>query len=133
MRIGEAASAAHPPDEIPQHVGGHVEIRDHPVPQRADRTDGRRRAPDHAARLLADRVDPARYLVDRDDGRLEHGNSLAANEDECVRRAEIDRELATPLKMPLCHRPSPNGSGMSRSRPRSELRSPGVCGYPAEE
>ena len=105
MGVGQAATAAGSPDEVAQHVGRHVEVRDHPVPQRADRADARGCASDHPARVLADRVDPARYLVDRDDGRLEHGNSLAANEDECVRRAEIDRELATPLEMPLCHRP----------------------------
>jgi hypothetical protein len=50
-------------------------------------------------------MDPAGYLVDCDDGRLEDGNSAAANEDQRVRRAEIDRELATPLETPLCHRP----------------------------
>jgi hypothetical protein len=83
------------------------------VPQRADRTDVRRRASDHAAGLLTDRVDTAGHFVDCDDGRLEDGNSTAANEDEGVRRAEIDRELATPLETPLCHRPSLNGTGTS--------------------
>ena len=73
----------------------------------------RRRASDHAAGLLADRVDSAGHLVDCDDGGLEDGNSTAANEDEGVRRAKIDRELATPLETPLCHRPSPNGTGTS--------------------
>jgi hypothetical protein len=60
-----------------------------------------RRATDHAACLLTDRLNPARYLIDCDDGRLEDGDSAAANEDESVRRAEIDRELATPLETPL--------------------------------
>ena len=113
MRIGQAASAAGASDEVAQHLGRHVEVRDHAVPQRADRADVRRRAPDHAARLLADRVDPAGHLVDCDDRRLEDGNPAAANEDESVRRAEIDRELATPLETPLCHRPSLNGTGMA--------------------
>jgi hypothetical protein len=87
-----------------------------PCRKRADRADGRRRTSDHAARLLADRVDPAGYLVDRDNGRLEDGDSAAANEDERVRRTEIDRELVTPLKTPLSHRPSLNGTGASGER-----------------
>jgi hypothetical protein len=62
-----------------------------------------RRRSDHAARLFANRVDSAGHLVDRDDGRLEDSNPAAANEDEGVRSAKIDRELATPLETPLCH------------------------------
>jgi hypothetical protein len=46
-------------------------------------------------------VDSAGYLVDCDDGRLEDGNAASANEDESVRSAKIDRELATPLETPL--------------------------------
>jgi hypothetical protein len=61
--------------------------------ERSDRSDVRRRAPDHAPRLVADRVHLAGPLVDRDDGRLEQHDPLVALEDNRVRRAEIDCEL----------------------------------------
>jgi hypothetical protein len=72
-----------------------------------------RRASDHATGLLADRMDSAGHFVDCYDGRLENGNPTAPNEDEGVRRAKIDRELATPLETPLCHRPLSNGTRKS--------------------
>jgi hypothetical protein len=57
-------------DEMAQHLLGDVEVRDHPVLQRADRADRPRRAAEHALGLEADRVHLAGALVDRDDRRL---------------------------------------------------------------
>ena len=89
------AATSNPANEVPQHLRRHVEVGDDAMPERADRTNRRRRAPDHPARILADRLHGIRGFVDSDDGRLEHDDPLAANEDERVRRAEVDRQLPT--------------------------------------
>ena len=118
MRVREAAPAADAANEVAQHLGGDVEVRDHTVAERADRADRRRRAPDHAASLLADRVNAPGYVVDRNDGRLEHRDALAPDEHERVRRAEINRKLTTSLETPLCHRPRSTVPGrLTRVRP----------------
>ena len=80
-------------DEVPQHLLGHLEVGDHPVPERPDRTDRGRRPADHAAGVGSDGLDPAGAVVDGDDGGLEDDDALAANEDERVGGAEIDRKL----------------------------------------
>jgi hypothetical protein len=98
------AAAADPADEVAQHLGGDVEVRDHAVAKRADRADRGRRPADHPARLLADRVDVAGPLVDRDHGGLEHADALAAHEHEGVRCTQVDRELATPPEPHALHR-----------------------------
>src|SRR5205807_5803026 len=110
--LGERqAAAADPADEVPEHLCRHVEVGDHTVPERTDRTDRRRRASDHSPRLFADRVHGIRGLVDRDDGRLEHDDALAANEDERVRRAEVDRQLPTTGETLQSHGPRMDSSG----------------------
>ena len=52
------------------------------------------RAPEHPLRLDADRVDLARALVDRDDGRLGEHDAAAAHVDERVGGAEVDGHVA---------------------------------------
>jgi hypothetical protein len=78
---------------VPEHLLGHLEIRDHAVAERPDRADRGRRPSDHPARVGSDRLHLAGPVVDRDDGWLEDDDSLAADEDERVRGAEIDREF----------------------------------------
>ena len=77
-----------------QHLLGDLEIGDHAVAQRADRSDRRRRAADHSLGLRADRVYAARLLGDRDHGGLEEHDSAPADEHERVCRAKIDRHVA---------------------------------------
>ena len=85
------------------------------MPQRTNRTDRRRRAPDHPAGVLPDRLDTTRLLVDRDDGRFEDGDAATANEDQRVRRAEIDRKLATPMQASCSHSTPTNTSRVART------------------
>ena len=83
-------------DEVVQHRLGHLEVRDHAVAKRPDRPDRGGRAADHLLRVGADRVDVAGRVVDRDDGRLEEDDPLAADEDDGVGGAEVDRHVAAP-------------------------------------
>src|SRR6266576_2336300 len=92
-------------DEITRHVHDTVEIGDDPVPQRPNRPNRRRRSADHPLRVLAHCMDAAARLVDRYDGRLKDSNTLAANEHERVRRAEVDCQLPTTLETALTHKP----------------------------
>ena len=46
----------HPADEVPQHLLGDLEVRDHAMAQGPDRRDRRRRAADHPLGVVADRV-----------------------------------------------------------------------------
>ena len=81
-------------NEVPQHLLGRLKVRNHPVPEWTDRPDRGRRPADHPARVGSDGLHLAAQLIDSDDGGLEDDDPLAANEDERVRGAEIDRELA---------------------------------------
>src|ERR1700723_840592 len=57
-------------DEVPQHLLGHVEVRDHPILQRPDRLDRAGGAPEHPLRLDPHGVHLARARVDRHHARL---------------------------------------------------------------
>jgi hypothetical protein len=88
------AGAARPRDEVAQHRLGHLEVGDHPVAQRPGGANRRRRAADHPPGLGADGVHLAGLLGDRHHGRLEEHDPAAADEDQRVRGAEIDRHVA---------------------------------------
>ena len=85
-------------DEVLEHLLGDREVRDHPVLHRADGRDVARRAPEHLLGGEADRLDgllavgPA-FLADRDHGRLVEDDALAADVNEGVGGAEVDREI----------------------------------------
>ena len=96
-RVDEAA-ADRPADEVPEHLLGHLEVGDDAVAERPGRTDRRRGAPDHAARLRADREHLPRDLLDGDNRRLEENDPLAADEDDRVRGPQIDGDLAAVAK-----------------------------------
>jgi len=87
-----AARRQHAADEVAEHLLGDLEVRDHPVLQRALGRDGGRGAPEHALGLASHGVDLA-ALVDRDHGRLVDQDALAVHEDQGVRRAEIDGQI----------------------------------------
>ena len=87
-------SSADAPDELPQHLLGHVEVGDHAVPERPDCTDMSGRATNHPSRLITDRKHLRAQLIDRHHRRLEQDDPLATAKDDRVRGAEIDRKLA---------------------------------------
>jgi hypothetical protein len=87
------SAAADAADEVAEHLLCRLEVRDHPVPQGPGRDDGRRRPAEHLPRLLPDGVDLAGLFVHRHDRRLEEDDPLAAAEDHCVRRPEVDGEI----------------------------------------
>src|SRR5207302_7919530 len=80
-------------DEVAQHLLGHLKVCDHAVSERPDRPDRGRRPPNHPACVTADRLTLAGPVVDGNDRGLEDDDSLATDEDERIRGAEIDREL----------------------------------------
>ena len=82
-----------PGDEMPQHLLGHLEVRDHSVPKRTRRADMRRCPPDHPPRLLSHRLYLAGALIKRDHRGLEQHHPLATTEHNRIRGPQIDREL----------------------------------------
>ena len=95
-RMTEAAPdrVAH---EVSEHLLGDVEIGDDAVTEWAGGADRRRCAADHGSRLLADGEDLIRQLVDGDDRRLEEDDPFTAHEDDRVRRAQVNGDLAAPV------------------------------------
>ena len=81
-------------DEVAEHLLGHLEVRDHALPQRPGGGDRRRGAADHALGLGADGVHRAGVGVDRDDRGLGEHDAAAAHVDERVGGPEVDREVA---------------------------------------
>jgi hypothetical protein len=81
--------------EATEHLLGDVEVGDDSMPKRARRSNARGRPPDHPLRLVADCLNLAAHLVDRDYGRLEEDDPLPANVDDRVRGAEIDGHVAS--------------------------------------
>ena len=79
--------------EVAQHLLGDLEVGDHAVPERPDGADPRRRAADHALRLVADGVDVAGVGVDGDHRGLGGHDALAADEHERVGGAEVDGDV----------------------------------------
>ena len=92
--LARPAAAVRLAQEVAQHLLGDLEVRDHAVAQRARGRDVGRRAPDHAVRLRADRVDVAVLGVDGDHGGFRDDDAAPAFEHERVGRAEIDGEIA---------------------------------------
>src|SRR5207249_509328 len=90
---------------VPEHVRGDLEVGDDSVPKRTDRANCGGCTPDHPASLLADRVHGIGGLVDRNHGWLEDDDALAANEDERVRRTEVDRQFSTTREALQSHGP----------------------------
>jgi hypothetical protein len=80
--------------EVAEHLLGHLEVRDHAVPQRAHRRDRRRRPADHLLGRPADRMHLAADRVEGDHRRLRQHDAKPANEDQRVRGPEIDRDVA---------------------------------------
>jgi hypothetical protein len=125
------SSAEDTTDEVAQHLFGRLEIGDHAVSKRPCRCDVRRCAPDHLARLSADRVNLAAALVDRDDRRLKQDDPLATPEDHRIRGAQIDSKLPsrTRTSKPHPHRPCASlGPATRAPRPRPAQRADGDGG-----
>ena len=76
-------------DEVPEHLLGDVEVRDHAVLERADRGDRAGRPAEHPLGLDADGVHLAGALVDRDDRRLGQDDPAPAHVDQGVRGAQV--------------------------------------------
>jgi hypothetical protein len=84
-------------DEVLQHLLGDCEVGDDAVLHGPDRGDVTGRAAQHVLRFLADRFDllagAARLLADRHDRRLVEHDALAADVDQSVSGAQIDRQV----------------------------------------
>jgi hypothetical protein len=93
----DEAIAVHLLDEVLQHLLGDGEIGDHAVLQRPDGGDVARRAAEHVLRLGADGLDSLaaarRLLANRDHGRLVQHDALAADVDQRIGRAKVDRKI----------------------------------------
>jgi hypothetical protein len=76
---------------VAQHLLGHLEVSDHAVPERPNRPNVSRRAPDHPSRPITDRLHLSAPLINRDHRRLEQNNPSPALEDNRVGSAKIDR------------------------------------------
>ena len=80
-------------EKVPQHLLGHIEIRDHAVFEGTDREDPVGRAPQHALRLETNAFDLSGGFLDRDHGGLVEHDALPLHVDEGIGRAEIDGDL----------------------------------------
>jgi len=87
----------HLADEILEHFLGDGEVGDHAVLERADGGDVARRAPEHVLGLGADGLDllaaARRFLADGHHGGLVEHDALAADVDQGVGSAEVDRKV----------------------------------------
>jgi hypothetical protein len=71
-------------DEVPEHLLGHLEVRDHAVLQRADGLDRAGGTSEHPLGLDPDRVHFAGAGIDRHHARLRQHNAAAADVDQRV-------------------------------------------------
>ena len=81
-------------NEVLEHLLRHFKVGDDAVLHRADGDDVAGRAPQHLFGFLAHRFDLVSDLVDGDDGRLGDDNAAPLRIDECVCRAQINRQIA---------------------------------------
>ena len=92
-RPDERAAAVHLRDEVVQHLLGHVEVRDDPVLERADRDDVSGSPSEHGLGFVTDREHRMVRLVNRHDRGLVEHDAFAADIDQRVRGSQIDREI----------------------------------------
>ena len=94
--------AIHPDSlqEQPNHPLRDVEVGDSALAEWPHGDDVARRPTDHLPRLVAHRQYVLRAAIERDDGRLVQDDALAPRVHERVRRAEIDREVASQGQSP---------------------------------
>ena len=94
LRPDQREAAAALVDEVAQHLLGDDVVGDHAVAHRAHDLDRLARlAPEHVARFEADRLDFAVLGRDGDDRRFVDDDAATTQEDEDVRRPEIDPDL----------------------------------------
>ena len=94
LRLREPA-LVDPLDEVAEHLLADLEVRDHPVFERAYRLDVTRRPADHPLRLRSDCERPSVLDVHRHDGRLVQDDPSSSHVDEGVGGAEVDGHVAT--------------------------------------
>src|SRR5258706_87410 len=82
-------------DKVTDHAFGNVEIRDHPVAQRAYGNDVGRRFPQHALGLGANGQDVSRIFFDRDDGGLAQNNPLSLDINKGIGRSQVNTHVVT--------------------------------------
>ncbi len=85
----------HLADEVLDHLLGHFEIGDHAVPHGPDSRNGRGRAPQHLLGFLADGQHGlfATHITDGHHAGLGQYNAAAADVNQSVRGAEVDRHV----------------------------------------
>src|SRR6056297_2112726 len=93
-----------------EHLLGQVVVGDHAVPHRPDGGDVARRAPQHAVRLVADRLDLAGVPHHGDHGRLAEHDALALDVDEDGGRPQVDADLLPRSEHPYTPASAPVGS-----------------------
>ena len=81
-------------DEMPEHRFGDFEVRDDAIFQRPHRDDIRRRATEHPFRFVPDGENFVRACLHRHDRRFTQNYALVFDVNECVRRAEVDADVA---------------------------------------
>ena len=74
---------------------------DHALTHRSDHLDRSGVAPDHRARVIADRDDDIVALRDRHDGRLVEHDAAAVLDDDHVRRAQVDADALAEHTPPI--------------------------------
>jgi hypothetical protein len=92
--VGARMSPAEgPPNEVAQHLLGHLEIGDHAVAKWPGCLDVGRCAADHLPGLCTDRLDLAAPRIDRNHRRLEQDDPFPTPEDDRIGGTQIDRQL----------------------------------------
>ncbi len=81
-------------DEVVEHLFGVAEVGDDAVLHGLDGDDVAGGAAEHLLGLFADGLDFIGDLVDRDDGGLVDDDAFAGGEDEGIRRAEVNGQVA---------------------------------------
>src|SRR5207302_214282 len=83
-------------DEMLDHLFGDLEVGDDAGPERPDRADVVGRLAHHQLGVVADRANLADAIFDfhRDHGRFAGDDALAADVDDRVGCAEVDRDVA---------------------------------------
>ena len=82
------------PDEVFDHLLGHVEIADDSVPERADGDDVCRSPADHALGFGADCQDLLGLGIHCHDARLAYDDAAVTDVDEGVGRAQVNPDVS---------------------------------------
>src|SRR5690606_19601227 len=92
---------ADPLEQQADHLLGHLEVGDRPFAQRPHGDDVARGAPDHLPGVAPHRQHLVGAAVERDDRGLVQDDALTPGVHQRVRGAQVDREVACQLRLPV--------------------------------